>query len=169
METRINDAESRFVPLQKVTPVSKYFALALFIVMPFIGGWIGYTYVPEKVIMTKKFVSVPVRDETISTNSLITTDSNKAGLSWNVAVFEYVPFTIQYPQNWEFSCCGDTDSRSNYFFYKTDTTGERKKADIFFTRYVVFDPEAQIDVPSSLSASEQFELLKKALKKKVIF
>ena len=57
METRINDAESRFVPLQKVTPVSKYFALALFIVMPFIGGWIGYTYVPEKVIMTKKFVS----------------------------------------------------------------------------------------------------------------
>ncbi len=35
--------------LNKVTPLSKYLAMILFIVMPFIGGWIGYMYAPEKV------------------------------------------------------------------------------------------------------------------------
>ena len=36
--------------LNTVTPLSKYLAMALFIVLPFIGGWIGYTYAPEKVV-----------------------------------------------------------------------------------------------------------------------
>jgi hypothetical protein len=34
----------------QVTPLSRYLAIALFIAMPFIGGWIGYTYAPEKVV-----------------------------------------------------------------------------------------------------------------------
>ncbi|MFT5037215.1 MAG: hypothetical protein ACI9VM_000792 [Candidatus Azotimanducaceae bacterium] len=37
-------------PLHQVTPLSKYLALALFVILPFIGGWIGYTYAPEKVV-----------------------------------------------------------------------------------------------------------------------
>jgi len=36
--------------LTTVTPFSKYLALALVIALPFIGGWIGYTYAPEKMI-----------------------------------------------------------------------------------------------------------------------
>ncbi len=43
-------AEGPLAPLNKVTPVSKYLALTLFIILPFIGGWIGYTYAPEKVV-----------------------------------------------------------------------------------------------------------------------
>jgi hypothetical protein len=46
--------------LFRVTPLSKYLAMALFIVMPFIGGWIGYTYAPEKVVentVAKKEIS----------------------------------------------------------------------------------------------------------------
>lgn len=42
--------EDKFANLKKVTPLSKYLALVLFIAMPFIGGWIGYTYAPEKVV-----------------------------------------------------------------------------------------------------------------------
>lgn len=37
-------------PLFSITPLSKYLALALFILMPFIGGWVGYTYAPERVV-----------------------------------------------------------------------------------------------------------------------
>lgn len=33
-----------------VTPFSKYLAMALFIIMPFVGGYIGYHYAPEKVV-----------------------------------------------------------------------------------------------------------------------
>jgi len=36
-------------PLNKVTRTSKYFALLLFIGLPFVGGWIGYEYTPDKV------------------------------------------------------------------------------------------------------------------------
>jgi hypothetical protein len=58
MEPENNQVESRLAPLQKVTPLSKYLAAALFIVMPFIGGWIGYRYAPEKVVEIQKSIVV---------------------------------------------------------------------------------------------------------------
>jgi len=43
-------------PLFKVTTVSKYFALALFVALPFIGGLVGYTYIPEKIVEIEKVI-----------------------------------------------------------------------------------------------------------------
>ena len=37
-------------PVFKVTTLSKYLAMVLFILMPFIGGYVGYVYAPEKVV-----------------------------------------------------------------------------------------------------------------------
>lgn len=37
-------------PVFQVTKTSKYLALLLFVLLPFIGGWVGYTYAPEKII-----------------------------------------------------------------------------------------------------------------------
>lgn len=36
--------------LHQVTPVSKYLAMALFISLPFVGGYVGYSLAPEKVV-----------------------------------------------------------------------------------------------------------------------
>ena len=49
-------------PIFQVTQTSKYLAMLLFILMPFIGGWIGYTLAPIKtvVIETKTVTSVEV-------------------------------------------------------------------------------------------------------------
>lgn len=44
------DSEKPVNILNKVTPFSKYLALSLFIAVPFIGGWIGYNYAPDKVV-----------------------------------------------------------------------------------------------------------------------
>ena len=41
-----------------VTPFSKYLAMTLFVALPFIGGWVGYTYPPEKVTEVEKIVEV---------------------------------------------------------------------------------------------------------------
>lgn len=57
MQPENNELDDRFVQLRKVTPLSKYLALALFIIMPFIGGWIGYMYAPEKVVVVEKVVT----------------------------------------------------------------------------------------------------------------
>ncbi|MES2966868.1 MAG: hypothetical protein V4668_03705 [Patescibacteria group bacterium] len=37
-------------PVNQITPVSKYLALALFIILPFLGAYIGYQLAPEKVV-----------------------------------------------------------------------------------------------------------------------
>jgi len=44
----------------KVTPLSKYLAMALFIILPFVGGYIGYTFAPEKVVEVEKVVTKEV-------------------------------------------------------------------------------------------------------------
>jgi hypothetical protein len=40
----------KFESLNKVTRLSKLLAASVFITMPFIGGYIGYTYAPEKIV-----------------------------------------------------------------------------------------------------------------------
>jgi hypothetical protein len=54
------ESESLYIKskLTTVTPLSKYSAMALFILLPFIGGWIGYTYGPEKVVEVEKIIFV---------------------------------------------------------------------------------------------------------------
>ncbi len=48
--------EQKISALNSVTPLSKYLAMTLFVVMPFIGGWIGYMYSPVKVVEIEKIV-----------------------------------------------------------------------------------------------------------------
>lgn len=55
-------------PLHTVTPLSKYLAMALFVVLPFLAGWIGYTYAPEKVVEVEKIVEVEKEPESQMSN-----------------------------------------------------------------------------------------------------
>jgi len=52
-------------PLYKVTPLSKYLAMILFIALPFIGGWIGYEYATEKVIEVERVISENLDSEVL--------------------------------------------------------------------------------------------------------
>lgn len=54
----------RFESLRRVTPLSKYLAMILFIIMPFIGGWIGYVYAPEKVAIPQQVIQIENDNET---------------------------------------------------------------------------------------------------------
>jgi hypothetical protein len=44
--------------LHIITPLSKYLAMVLFIILPFLGGYIGYTYAPEKIVEVEKIVVI---------------------------------------------------------------------------------------------------------------
>lgn len=44
--------------LHQVTPLSKYLAMALFIILPFVGGYVGYTFAPDKVVEIEKIVEI---------------------------------------------------------------------------------------------------------------
>jgi hypothetical protein len=51
--------------LHQITPLSKYLALALFVILPFLGGYVGYTFAPEKVVEVVKEVEITSNPETI--------------------------------------------------------------------------------------------------------
>jgi len=54
MENITPEVETAKSPLHTITPLSKYLAMGLFIALPFLGGWIGYTYAPEKIVEIEK-------------------------------------------------------------------------------------------------------------------
>ena len=58
-------AIGRFDSMKRVTPLSKYLAMILFIVVPFIGGWIGYRYAPEKIVEVEKMVPKEIPATTV--------------------------------------------------------------------------------------------------------
>lgn len=48
-----------------VTPFSKHLAMTLFVIMPFIGGWVGYMFAPEKIVEVEKIVETKKEVETV--------------------------------------------------------------------------------------------------------
>lgn len=42
--------------LNSVTPFSKFLTAVLFIILPFIGGWVGFSFAPERVVVVNKVV-----------------------------------------------------------------------------------------------------------------
>ena len=60
--------------LHQVTPLSKYLAMALFIILPFLGGWIGYTYAPEKVVEVERVVEKRITVPMQSQNAIYSSD-----------------------------------------------------------------------------------------------
>lgn len=68
--TPVVESSDKFENLKKVTPLSKYLAMTLFIIMPFLGGWIGYTYAPEKVVEVEMNSVVNTISETTVTQDV---------------------------------------------------------------------------------------------------
>jgi hypothetical protein len=81
----------------QITPLSKYLAMALFVAMPFIGGWVGYMYAPEKVVEVEKVITkeVPVYPENRSSE-----ENSNATSSWAIYRNDEFGFEISYPPNW---------------------------------------------------------------------
>lgn len=64
-------AASVIAPLKKVTPLSKYLAMALFIILPFVSGYLGYVLSPEKVLEVGGVIEVgdlPNEDRSLVTD-----------------------------------------------------------------------------------------------------
>lgn len=62
----------KFENLHRVTPLSNYLAMVLFIALPFIGGWFGYTLALESVVEVEKIVIA----EPVKTGSEKSTDDS---------------------------------------------------------------------------------------------
>lgn len=66
---------NNFNQLTTVTPLSKYLAAVLFILMPFIGGYIGYTLASDKIIEVERVIikEKPAKENEETTITIATT------------------------------------------------------------------------------------------------
>lgn len=69
--SNINSAA--YTELTKETALSKYLAMFLFTVLPFLGGWIGYSYAPTKTLEVER-VTFTESKPTIVVNSTTSTE-----------------------------------------------------------------------------------------------
>lgn len=84
--------------LHKVTPLSKYLAMILFIFLPFIGGWIGYNYAPEKVVEIESVVIREVSNEKEEVINQKEKDVNGGIISdWDKYIDEVSGYGVDYP------------------------------------------------------------------------
>jgi hypothetical protein len=96
MKPEINQPEfTSASQIYKVTTLSKYLALALFIILPFLGGWIGYTYALERVFEVEKVITEEVVIE-------VTSKEDKNYSSVNIKSYrdETLGLTFDYPSDW---------------------------------------------------------------------
>lgn len=132
----ISEAEKTDLKQQinTVTPLSKYLAMALFIILPFIGGWIGYTYAPEKIVEVEKIIIQEVKDEnevTKNSNSIKDSFYNESiqcnqlsedllpvnyNKDWITYSNKELGFSFMHPEGWEVSDIKSSNS-STYKFH----------------------------------------------------
>lgn len=93
LEPQVEEVEVKQSKFTQVTPLSKYLAMILFILMPFIGGWIGYHYAPEKVVEVEKVVTV--KDEIQNKDSKTTFNS----IEWTTIPMCNKKDSITFPAN----------------------------------------------------------------------
>lgn len=129
MESQVNEQQlqvNKKTVLYQVTPFSKYLAMALFVTLPFLGGWVGYIYAPEKVVEVEKIVvkEVPVEivkdvsaeapiNETASTSSSLMTFTDMNGL-----------YSFKFPSDWQL----DDNQKNGYIqLFNHKHSGEYQK------------------------------------------
>ncbi len=104
MENITAEVETAKSPLHTITPLSKYLAMVLFVALPFLGGWIGYTYAPEKIVEVEKVVLVEQGRETTVVNEEVDTPVN--GNSSTYTDQDY-GFSFSFPTNWNAQAIGE--------------------------------------------------------------
>lgn len=108
-------------PVFQVTKLSKYLAMILFIMMPFVGGYIGYAYAPEKVIEVEKIITQKVETEETVGNKEVQCLSNDNFFVIAPVVGEFLDsIIIKRKQNYQ------SDIECAYEIKEGDTVIERE-------------------------------------------
>lgn len=74
-------------PVHLVTPLSKYLAMLLFIALPFLGAYIGYTLAPENLTLNDGVIVDEIEEDVLD-------------LQTEVYLHEQTGITFEYPVDW---------------------------------------------------------------------
>ncbi len=88
--------------LNQVTPLSKYLAMLLFTTLPFVAGWIGYSYAPEKIVEVENIVIHEVPIQSASTTDFLPASESEILKDWQTYTNDYSGWSMKYPLDWRF-------------------------------------------------------------------
>lgn len=94
--TEVSPTERQLSVWKTVTPFSKYLATILFVALPFVGGYVGYIFAPEKVVEVEKTVEVEVAQEEPEVQNDLTLTSSAGGVYMN----DKLGFSVNYSGDW---------------------------------------------------------------------
>jgi hypothetical protein len=108
------DVEKWYTPLTRTTPLSRYLALVIFVVLPFVGFWLGVEHSEQfREFETSMTVSeVPTLSslekgnlaDNATTTSLYSASSDSV---WTLYINEKAGYAIEYPPDWSIAEKGD--------------------------------------------------------------
>lgn len=121
--------------LTKVTTLSKYFALALMVALPFIGGVVGYSLAPERVVEQVVVQEVEVNREA-DTDAVEMTSQ----VGWKTYVDEIHKYSFEYPASWTLT----TDLSRDMLIYagEIDPVSLKKDREVATNDFMVFSKPA---------------------------
>lgn len=101
-QSSIGETKAQFDQLNKVTPLSKYLALALFVVLPFVGAYVGYKIATGNA--NQGIVEIPTQLEKPVIEEIVKNDTNHDidAEKWEWASFIHDSLQVQfkYPKDW---------------------------------------------------------------------
>lgn len=71
-------AEPKQSVWNSVTPLSKFLAMALFVILPFVGWYVGYAFTPEKVVEVEKIIEVEKMSDSIQEDTSVADAENES-------------------------------------------------------------------------------------------
>jgi hypothetical protein len=117
MEPQITNTTKQF--LTKVTPLSKALAAILFIVLPFVGLYIGYAFAPEKVVEVEKIIEIErVNPAPTTVDAVPKSIDDNVNLDIEEKLKEFrdteVGISFQYPAIWGDVISNDEETGQRY-------------------------------------------------------
>lgn len=93
--SEISFKEKQASALNTVTPLSKYLAMTLFIALPFVGGYVGYSFAPEKIVEVENIIEVEKVAEVVTQST--ETHLEEESLDVSTYINTDLGFTFEYP------------------------------------------------------------------------
>jgi hypothetical protein len=111
-EKLIRETNSWYTPLTKMTPLSKYLAMALFIAMPFLGFWLGMQYAVtqnstdlttpnDEKIMTGDKIPVTKKTASVDKTEKINVPEGVSQPGYDKYTDEQMKFSLVYPEKYQ--------------------------------------------------------------------
>lgn len=137
-----------------VTPFSKYAAMVIFVVMPFVGFWVGMQYAPERIVEVGKIIVKPGPLETqkvSDTDVAPVSQDQMVPSDWRTFENKMANISVSFPANFVVQ-----DGKEDFIFNTSDGLTNKDQEAFYFCDGSVLPPQAKDGGGKTCTGSEYY-------------